>query len=335
MAEIDSEDKSILFELDLNAKQSVADLSRKLGMSRDKVLYRIKKLQADGILVGFGAAINTHKLGLFIYKTYLRLEKNDKRHDELITYLSAHPLVTWIGETDGKWDVIFSMYARSPVEFFETQGVVLLEFSDIIKNFSVYTIVDAHCFAKSYLVGVGTNHYYFGGNTDHVLCDELDYHILRLLSDDCRVSKSDLAEKLDVSPMAIKYRIDRLEESGVLLSYPVSIDIEKLGMLLFKLQIHFGTYERHSEQQLLEFCKSNPSVTMFIRQIGDCMIELEVEVESFQHLNEIISSIRKLFSKFVREIDSIFIRKQKYKWVPFPREHLLRNENRPDIVVNS
>lgn len=333
MVDLDSHDKQILYELDLNARQSVADLSRKLGLSRDKVLYRIKKLQADGILTAFGAAINTHKLGLYIYKTYLRLEKNDKRHEDLVLHLSTHPLVSWIGETDGKWDIMFSIYARSPVEFYETQGAILLEFSDIIKNFSVYTIVDAHCFTKSYLVGVGTASYHFGGSTAHVICDELDYHILRLLSDDCRRSKVEIAEKLDVSPMAIKYRIDRLEELGIIISYPVSIDIEKLGMLLFKLQIHFGTYEKHSEQQLLEFCKSNPAVTLFIRQIGDCMIEVEVEVESFQQLNEIISSIRKLFSKFVREIDSVYIRKQQHKWVPFPREHLIGYE--PEQVVNS
>ena len=58
---------------------------------------------------------------------------------------------------------------------------------------------------------------------------------------------------------------------------------------------------------------------MFIRQLGDCMIELEMGVENYQQLNEIVSDIRQRFSPFVRAIDTMFIRKQSYKWVPFSR----------------
>ncbi len=311
---IDSLDRTILYELDLNSSQSVADLSKKLGLSRDKVLYRMKRLQGEGILKGFTAAIDTQKLGLFVYKTYLRLEKNEKRQDELLSYLLAHPLMSYVAETDGRWDLNFAIYAKNPSDFHKVQSEVLLEFSDIIKNFSVYTIVEAYRFSKSYLVGVGTGFIYFGGEL--VQCDELDYQILHKLSQDSRITKVELADNLGVSSMAIKYRVDRLEKEGVIVGYPVSLDLEKLGLLHFKLQLHFGTYDKHSEQQLLEFCKTNPNFIWFIRQIGDCMIELEVEVEDFKHLNDLVSSLRRHFSKFLREVDTIFIRKEQYKWVP-------------------
>lgn len=320
--EITELDKQILYELDLDASQSVADLARKLGVSRDRILYRLKQLQGEGVLLGFGAAVNLHKLGLYLYKTYLRIEKNERRSDELLAALRNHPRVSWFAETEGKWDLMFSIGAHDPVEFHEMQGALILDFSDIIINYSVYTMVEAFCFAKSYLVGVGTNHYRFGGRVENVTLDGSDIEILRLLATDCRIPKSEIANQLGVSPMVIKYRLDRLEQQGVIVGYPINLDLAKLGMMLFKLQIQFGTYERHSEQQLLEYCKSNPNVVLFVRQIGDCMIELEMEVESYQALHQVIGDIRKLFSRFVRSIEPIFIRSQQYKWVPFGVEHL-------------
>lgn len=319
--ELEELDKRILYELDLNARQSVSDLARRLAVSRDRILYRLKKLQSDEVISGFSAIVNTHKLGLFVYKTYLRLDKNDKRTAAFIQYLAAHPLVTWLAETDGMWDVAFSVYARDPVEFYATQGQILVEFSDIISHFSVYTLVDAFCFPKSYLVGVGTGSWYFGGGVERNIIDELDLEILRLVSTDSRISKAEIAEKLSIGPMVVKYRIDRLEDRKILVGYPIDIDVSKLDMLEFKLQLQLGAYDRHSEQQLVEYCKTNPYVTHFIRQIGDCMVEIEICAKNYQHMNEIVAEIRKVFSKFVRNVDTLFLRKQSYKWVPFDSEH--------------
>lgn len=311
---LDSFDKAILYELDLNSSQSVAELGKRLGVSRDKILYRMKRLQSDGIIEGFTAAIDTQKLGLFVYKTYLRIERNEKRVDALIKFLLEHPFTSYVAELDGAWDINFAVYARNPASFYKIQNEVLLEFSDIIKNFSVYTIVEAYKFPKSYLVGVGTASMFFGGSA--VSCDELDYQILHRLSLDSRTAKVELADSLGVSSMAIKYRVDRLEREKVIVGYPVAVNLEKLGLLHFKLQLHFGAYDKHSEEQLLEFCKATPNFVWFIRQIGDCMIEVEVEVEDFRKLGDLIASLKKHFSKFLRDVETLHIRKERFKWVP-------------------
>lgn len=313
----DQLDRRILYELDLNARQSIADLSRRLKVNRDRIIYRIKKLQDDGVLLGFTAAVNFFKLGLFIYKTYLHLEKNEKRVAELVKHLEQHPQVSWIGETDGKWDVLFSICAQDPARFNQIQEKILLEFSDIILNFSVYTVLDAYCFRKSYLVGLGTDHFYMGGVPGEVQIDDIDYRILRLLCDDCRLTKAEIASQLDLSPGAVKSRIERLEAAKIIAAYPININLAAFGMLFFKAQLRMGAFDQHAQRQVLEYCKTNPYITFFIRQIGDCMIELELEVESYQALHDIMSDIRKKFSPYVSQIDTMFIRKQSYKWVPF------------------
>lgn len=324
MPTLDSLDRRILYELDLNSRQPIADLSRTLHLSRDRILYRIKKLQSDGILLGFSTAANVQSLGLFVYKTYLRLEKDQRSVASFVEFLHEHPLVSWIGEADGRWDILFGMYARNPSEFHAEQSQILHKFSPIIDHFSVYTMVDSYCFHKNFLVDKRSEYFYFGGAPGDFRADSTDIEILRLLSEDSRLSKSELGVRLGLNPMAVKYRIDKLEEHGIILGYPIAIDHSKIGMLFFKLQIYFGAYNAHSERELIAYCKDNRCVTFFIRQIGDCTHELELLVESYEHLHEIIGELRHRFSGFIRSIDPLFIRKQRYKWVPFAPSHLER-----------
>ena len=317
MTALDHLDKRILYELDLNARQSIADLSRKLKLNRDRIIYRIKKLQDEGVLRGFTTAVNFCKLGIFVYKTYVRLEQNDKRVAEFVKHLEEHPEISWIGETDGKWDLLFSIGARGPADFYAAQEKILLEFSDIITNFSVYTVVDGLCFRKSFLVGLGTEHFYFGGPAGEAEIDEWDMKILKLLAQDSRLTKAEIASQLKLNPAGVKQRIERLEQEGIIVAYPITIDHAALGMLFFKAQLYLGSCDPHSQQQLIELCKTNPYISMFIRQLGDCMIELELCVENYQQLNEIVGEIRQRFSPFVRAVDTMFIKRQSYKWVPF------------------
>lgn len=317
MDSLDAHDRRILFELDRNSRQSIADLARLLRLNRDRIVYRIKQLERGGVIKSYTTAINPAKLGLFVYKTYLRTERNDSRLSELSAHLGEHPRVHWFAECDGKWDMMFSIYASNPFEFYAVLEEILFEFSDIIVSFNIYTIIDAWCFRKSYLVGIGTDSYFFGGPPDVYKIDEIDRAVLRALSRDSRQSKLEIAETLRVSGTLIKQRIDRLEDSGVISGYPLGIDLSVLGLSFFKAQLHFGSYDRHSAQLLLDFCKTHPHITYFISQIGDCTTEIELEVESFAHFSDILADIRQRFSRFVRSIDSVMIRKQLIKWDSF------------------
>ena len=45
MTKLDLKDRKILYELDLNCRQSNSQIGKKVGLKRDVVAYRIKKLQ--------------------------------------------------------------------------------------------------------------------------------------------------------------------------------------------------------------------------------------------------------------------------------------------------
>ena len=59
--------------------------------------------------------------------------------------------------------------------------------------------------------------------------DELDLHLLELLAADSRMSQRQLAAQLGVSAPTVSDRMARLERTGVIRGYSVTVDWEALG----------------------------------------------------------------------------------------------------------
>ena len=59
--------------------------------------------------------------------------------------------------------------------------------------------------------------------------DELNLGILQILSEDGRKSYRSISEQLKRSPITIKNHIEEMEETGIIKSYGVQLDYEKLG----------------------------------------------------------------------------------------------------------
>jgi len=50
MVKIDLKDRKILYQLDLNSRQSLTQIGKNVGLKKDVVSYRIKRLQDEGVI---------------------------------------------------------------------------------------------------------------------------------------------------------------------------------------------------------------------------------------------------------------------------------------------
>ena len=62
--------------------------------------------------------------------------------------------------------------------------------------------------------------------------DDIDIEILKILSEDGRETYHSISKTLDKSPITIKRHVNELEEAGIIKSYGVTIDYEKIGFNL-------------------------------------------------------------------------------------------------------
>lgn len=314
---LDALDKKLLYELDSDSRQSLSQLARALREGRDRVAYRVERLVREGAIRQFTVTINPYRLGYTLYKTYLKVSKERGRYESLIKRLSAHPRVYWIADCDGRWDLIFATFARSPFEFFEVQNKILQSSRDIIISFTNLTLVNVWMYRKRYLLPRDANPFLIGGPPSLYPLEESDWDILRLLSEDARMSASDIGRKLAMPESTVRYRLSHLENSGLVAGYRVELSLSRLGMMFFKAQLYLATYDRDDLKKLRAYCGKLANITYFIEQIGDSPIEIELEVSGYEQFTEIINDLRTAFPDMIRNVETVLINRSRFKWVPY------------------
>lgn len=312
---LDEVDKSILSALDTNSRSSIADLSEITGLQRDRIMYRIKVLQKEGVLSQCTAAINPGRLGLTVYKLYLRLERNPVRQQRLLEFLQQSPHVFWICEGDGRWDLLIGTYHQSAQDFLDHLDTILDRFSDLIMLYQSNTLVYGEFYHKKYLTTSNQkSHFLIDENKRLVDVDSKDLKLLSSLCSDARLSLKELGAILGVSSNAAKYRLERLEKEGLIEGYRTILGLHRIGFSMFKAQLYMRTFDLKSVEELKQFCRSHPSITGFIRQLGEAPIEVEFEMESFHEYSIAREMLRERFSNLIREIATIEIRSQFYRF---------------------
>ena len=323
---LDRLDRRILFELDCNSRRSLSELSRKVRLGRDLVSYRLQRLKSAGVLKKCTAMINPYKLGLTVYKTYLKLESNRERAKEFLTYLDGHKRTLWLAECYGKWDVVWCVLANNPKEVYDLQDRLFSDFQDLIAGYNVYTLVNYWWFPKKYLVGDAdveapgwgfhTPAFTFGTTPAEHALDEVEYGIVKLLSEDAQMSVVEIAERLNTTPSVVKYRTEKLEELGVIAGYRVDIDRAALGMTQFKVQVAPRDFDAAKEERFHEYCRTHPRISAYLQQLGDCKIEFEVEARNYEDFSSVFDEVREQFAGYIRTMEYMMIRRDYFHRTP-------------------
>lgn len=112
--------------------------------------------------------------------------------------------------------------------------------------------------------------------------------IVEILRRDGRIPKSRIAEELKISEAAVRKRIKRLEERGVILSYRAVIDYKKLNMVCSYTGIEV---EPQHIIDVMRKLKELENITSLYLTSGDHDFIAEILCRSIRELEEVHSRI--------------------------------------------
>ena len=119
-----------------------------------------------------------------------------------------------------------------------------------------------------------------------LLRDERNLELIRLLQADPRASISELARRIGMSAPAVKERLTRLEEEGVIAGYRLDLDPKALGwpiMVFVRVRPMPGQLPR-----IAELARSLPQVAECHRITGeDCFI-IKIHLDALESLDKIL-----------------------------------------------
>ncbi len=119
--------------------------------------------------------------------------------------------------------------------------------------------------------------------------DELDQKIVRLLIENARVSYSDIGEKIGISRVAVKARIQALEQRGIIEEYTTVINPQKISGAVscyFEIETVPDCLAR-----VTEILKRQDTVTQIYRVTGKDKLHVHAVAASAEEMEAFLNAV--------------------------------------------
>lgn len=321
-AKLDLKDRRILYELDVDSRQANSEIARKVGLSKQVVGLRIKKLVEEKMVSFFYSVIDISKLGFTVHKNFLRLQNLDREKEaELIEFLKNNPHVVWVASCDGKFDLAFGTWAKNIEYLDRTLRELNRKFGQYISERQIATIIRGEYFIRDYLIGKKEPSAFresiFGAVPSPVEMDKTSWKVLVELGKNSRSPTVEIAKKAGVSADAVRDRIKKLEKAGVVRHYNIVPNEAVFPYLHYKVLIGFRNITEEREKMLIEYCRVNPNIVYIVKALGPWEFEIDMEVESAEQFRGIMMDIKSKFQDIIKDYSALHIYQvHKYNFCP-------------------
>ena len=224
MVKLDLKDRKILYELDKDCRQSFRGIGRKVGLSKDVVTSRVKRLQEIGILKKFCIYYDVLQLGLNLLRFYFKFQfATPEIKKEIINHFMNEDSVKILFSTEGSYDLGVLMMVDNISEIYPLWKKSLEKYGDYFSKhvFSAYMgeSIYGHTFLLDGIEKPDVTP--LRRNLGKVKIDDLDYEILKLLVSNARMPTVEIAKKLNSNVTTIHRKIKRLVDLKVIIGFTI------------------------------------------------------------------------------------------------------------------
>ena len=320
MVNLDIKDKKILYELDTNSRQSIPQLSKKVGLHKNTIRYRIRRFEKKGIIKNYYTVIDSYKLGYMVLKFYTSYQNATSAiKKEIVDYLVKSKITWLVSSVEGEFDLDVIFWIKNMSQFYSYWNKTLNKYGKYFRNQVLYYQIQAISYRPSYLLfdkrKPDNEKCEITGYESTIQIDDLDYRLLYLLSSEARLSIVNIAKKLDITTNIARYRIKKLINLGIIQGFRINIDISKLGYQNVKVDIFLNDY--NEKTKIINYIKHNPYLLCIMTSVGRAHIELEFNVENTKNLYHILEDLIDKFPNIINYYKYFtFLENHKLSWIP-------------------
>jgi len=313
MIDIDKKDRKILYQLDLDSRQTVTQIGRKVNLKKDVVSYRIKKLIKKGIIQNFYTVIDSSKLGYTSFRIYLIFQRtNPKIEKEIINFFIKNKNTWLVCSLKGIYDHDVIVWIKEINDFYSFWRKTIQKYHKYFQNQIVSIYNQSLTYRNSFLLKdeydkADRVKYEIVGGGKKVKIDDLDFGILKILAPNTRISTVKIADILNSTSITIKNRIKKLIKLDIIQGFRVNIDYSKLGYYFYKAEIQLEDYTKREE--IINYITKNSHLTMIDESVGVADLELDFIVENINIFYNIMDNLIKNFPGVIKNYKYFFVSK--------------------------
>ena len=308
MVKIDIKDRRILTELDMNARMPLTQLAKKVGLSRQVVEYRIKKMEKENLIFCTRAIFDSVVAGFNWYRVAFRLQNvNKEEKKSFLDYLTDHKYMFWLGEVGGNWDLIMNFICKDIFKFNKIFEEVIKKYGSYIRDYEILIYINVYDLERKYILNEEKKERKFIFHemkyNPKINLDELDKNIIRELSKNARISNIELGKKFGVTANTIKNRIKIMIKNKFLLGFRLLINPSIYGYTSHMLFFEITRLDLQKERELIDYLKTIPNITYLVKHIGRWRIGMEIETKDEKEFQDIFIDIRGRFSDIITDFE--------------------------------
>ena len=303
MIELDLKDRKILYYLDLDSRQSFRSLGKKVGFSKDVVSNRVKKLQETGIIKGFHAVIDYTKLGYNVYRFYFSFQNvTPDLKNEIIVFLKKDKYANDVISLEGKYDLLVVIFVQNYPQAHEFWQNSVKTYGKYFSKRVFTAFSQGDYYANGFLIDEKESKpkkiYQWFDRGERIKIDDVDFHIVKLLSKNTRISTIEIAQTLDTTATVVNYRLKKLIKSGIIVAYRLDIDFQKIGYFVYKVDIELNEFDKIDS--ILDYLYSVPFFVYICKSIGYVDLEVGFNLRNTYQLHQIMEDIARRFPKAIK-----------------------------------
>ena len=306
---IDKKDLAILQELDIDVRYSYAQIGRKVRLSKEAIKYRIKNLEKKGIITGYWMTPTIGSAN-FVYKLLIKNKSlGIKKKKDFIEFALKQKAVSWLATTEGNWDFVISSYLGKDVDF--SEFVV-----ELMKRFGKY-LKEKHIIKSTALIAMNEKYLHNKEFESKIIedsfladikeLDDVNKKIIRLLSNNARISFSELGREVNLTPEAVGKRYRDLIKNNMVVSMNPRINHEKLGLQYYHIFISVSDYEK--KDAICNYYTQHHSCVFIMKHIGHYDIHLEIVLKP-EEIDYFIDELSENFGEYISAYEPLRIRKE-------------------------
>ncbi len=309
---IDKLDYKLLYHLAHNGRASLTALAKELGLSKQRIDYRLKRLEKLHVIDGYSAFIDGSPLGYTLYRVNLLTERLDKKgRVEFLAFLKGLRPVVNIVALVGRYDYLVDLCIKETRELMEFVNKVEERYGDNILSLNVAIAESRHMYSPTHSIIEGLDFLAsrrelssnYMRTTLKNISEDKALRVALAMEKQARASTKALAKLAKMSFRSFTEWKQLLEKKGIIKGYFPLINRAVLGYKEHKLFLALGSHKRSVIEEIKVFARGDAAVSELYLFTERWDAEFTIEVKTVEDLLNVIEHIKSRFSSVLTDVE--------------------------------
>lgn len=311
LSKLDKVDRELLFALDCDARAPASSIAKQLSLPEATVRYRMHALQTKGVISTAYPVLGVGHIGMSIHKLMFKLQKaHEHEISQFIAYLVQSPLVNWVARFDGNFDAGCTLLVRHVGEVSQFLDETRKRFHLRVRQMAYAVNVRAEFFPRDYLVrkrrSAASRPAIYSSHAElQRPLDNLDWEILRAVTNDVRSSATYIAEKLNCTSETVGRRLRALEHDEIITGYRLVLDPNAMQRTSYYMLVYLNFVSDERLGKMVNYLRAHPAVVYLIKMLGEWDYDISLELKDAAEHRAFMIELMQHFSDVIKDVQTL------------------------------